>query len=119
MENIIGKRIKEIRLSLGYSQQQFADHIKISKPMISYIESGKKTPSRETVSKIANISNISSDYIMGLSNDKQPDAIPLSEVQLDLKYYIDKIEKFDDETKDFAIKKIKALISALDLEIYK
>ena len=43
MENIIGKRIKEIRLSLGYSQQQFADHIKISKPMISYIESGKKT----------------------------------------------------------------------------
>ena len=26
MENIIGKRIKEIRLSLGYSQQQFASH---------------------------------------------------------------------------------------------
>ena len=75
MENIIGKRIKEIRLSLGYSQQQFADHIKISKPMISYIESGKRPP-LETVSKIANISNISSDYIMGLSNDKQPDAIP-------------------------------------------
>ena len=42
MENIIGKRIKEIRLSLGYSQQQFADRIKISKPMISYIESGKR-----------------------------------------------------------------------------
>ena len=51
MENIIGKRIKEIRMSLGYTQQQFADSVDISKPMVSYIESGKKTPSRETVSK--------------------------------------------------------------------
>ena len=47
MENIIGKRIKEIRMSLGYTQQQFADSVDISKPMVSYIESGKKTPSRK------------------------------------------------------------------------
>ena len=42
MENIIGKRIKEIRMSLGYTQQQFADSVDISKPMVSYIESGKR-----------------------------------------------------------------------------
>ena len=41
MENIIGKELKRC-LSLGYSQQQFADRIKIGKPMISYIESGKR-----------------------------------------------------------------------------
>ena len=42
MENIIGKRIKEIRMSLGYTRQQFADSVDISKPMVSYIESGKR-----------------------------------------------------------------------------
>ncbi|AJQ59274.1 helix-turn-helix transcriptional regulator [Bacillus cereus] len=116
MENIIGKRIKEIRMSLGYTQQQFADSVDISKPMVSYIESGKKTPSRETVSKISNLANISTDYIMGLSDNKTSEEPSASDVMLELKYYIDRVETFDDETKEFAIKKIKALISGLDIE---
>ncbi|MEM5609234.1 helix-turn-helix transcriptional regulator [Bacillus toyonensis] len=105
MENIIGKRIKEIRMSLGYTQQQFADSVDISKPMVSYIESGKKTPSRETVSKISNLANISTDYIMGLSDNKNNEEPSVSDVMLELKYYIDRVETFDDETKEFAIKR--------------
>ncbi|MGE6548091.1 helix-turn-helix domain-containing protein [Bacillus mycoides] len=116
MENIIGKRIKEIRMSLGYTQQQFADSVDISKPMVSYIESGKKTPSRETVSKISSLANISTDYIMGLSYSKSNEDPSNSDVMLELKHYIDRVENFDEETKEFAIKKIKALISGLDIE---
>ncbi|EJS63467.1 helix-turn-helix domain-containing protein [Bacillus cereus] len=116
MENIIGKRIKEIRMSLGYTQQQFADSVDISKPMVSYIESGKKTPSRETVSKISNLANVSTDYIVGLSDNKNNEESSTSDVMLELKHYIDRMESFDEDTKEFAIKKIKALISGLDIE---
>lgn len=116
MMNVIGQRIKEIRLSLGYNQQKFADCIEVSKSMVSYLESGKKTPSRETVSKISNLANVPSDYIMGLSDINRVETAESSDVMLELEHYLNKVEKFDEETKEFAIKKIKALISGLDLE---
>ncbi|PFN11866.1 helix-turn-helix domain-containing protein [Bacillus cereus] len=115
-ENIIGIRVKEIRNSFGYSQQTFADALDISKGMVSLIESGKKKPSRETVSKISNLTNISTDYIIGLSDNKTNEDSSSSDVMLELKHYIDRMESFDDETKEFAIKKIKLLISGLDIE---
>ena len=104
MENIIGKRIKEIRMSLGYTQQQFADSVDISKPMVSYIESGKRLHLGNRF-KISNLANISTDYIMGLSDNKTSEEPSASDVMLELKYYIDRVETFDDETKEFAIKR--------------
>lgn len=101
----IGSRVKQIRLSLGMSQQVFADNINISKPMVSFIESDKKTPSRGTVTKIAELGNTTTDYILGSS----------SELLLELQPYLSKLETFDDETKQFAIKKIKQLIGGLDI----
>ncbi|PFM11660.1 transcriptional regulator [Bacillus cereus] len=116
VENIIGIRVKEIRNSLAMSQQSFADAIEVSKGMISLIESGKKKPSRETVSKISNLANVSTDYIIGLSDNKNNEESSTSDVMLELKHYINRMESFDEETKEFAIKKIKALISGLDIE---
>lgn len=115
-ENIIGIRVKEIRNSFGYSQQTFADALDISKGMVSLIESGKKKPSRETVSKISSLVNISTDYIMGLSDNKNNEESSASDVMLELKHYIDRMESFDEDTKEFAIKKIKKFISRLDIE---
>ena len=50
MENNWEKNQRDKNVARLYAQQ-FADSVDISKPMVSYIESGKKTPSRETVSK--------------------------------------------------------------------
>lgn len=101
----IGLRVKQIRLNLGMSQQVFADNVGISKPMVSFIESDSKTPSRETVTKIAKLGNTTTDYILGSSNQL------ISELQP----YLSKLETFDDETRQFAIKKIKKLIDGLDI----
>lgn len=67
-------------------------NVDISKPMVSYIESGKKTPSRETVSKISNLANVSTDYIMGLSDNKNNEESSASDVMLELKHYINRME---------------------------
>lgn len=101
----IGFRVKQIRLNLGMSQQTFADNIGISKPMVSFIESDSKTPSRETVTKIAKLGNTTTDYIIGSS----------SELISELQPYLSKLETFDDETRELAIKKIKQLIDGLDI----
>ena len=53
---------------------------------------------------------------MGLSDNKTSEEPSASDVMLELKYYMNRVETFDDETKEFAIKKIKALISGLDIE---
>ncbi|MCU5510255.1 helix-turn-helix domain-containing protein [Bacillus cereus] len=103
----IGSRVKQIRLTLGMSQQTFADSIGISKPMVSFIESDSKTPSRETVTKIAKLGNTTTDYIIGSGSS--------SELISELQPYLSKLETFDDETRKFAIKKIKQLINGLDI----
>ena len=109
--NVIGQRIKEIRLSLGYNQQKFADCIEVSKSMVSYLESGKKTPSRETVSKIASISNVTSDYIMGLSDHKKLDGNQSSEVKRELDDMISRIEKLDEDKQKLILNMIKGAVN--------
>lgn len=52
---IIGKRIKEIRLEKCLSQEKLAEMCNISVPHISRIESGKKHPSLECLVKLGDI----------------------------------------------------------------
>lgn len=114
MENIIGIRVKEIRNSLAMSQQSFADAIEVSKGMVSLIESGKKKPSRETVSKISNLGNVSADYVMGLSNYKNLDESQSSEVKSELHDMISKIEKLDEDKQKLILSMIKGAVNSLD-----
>lgn len=112
--NIIGIRVKEIRISLGYSQQTFADALEISKGMVSLIESGKKKPSRTTVTKISGIGNVSADYVMGLSDYKNLDLNQSSKVKIELKDMINKIEKLDEDKQKLILNMIKGAVNSLD-----
>ncbi|MDM5270485.1 helix-turn-helix domain-containing protein [Bacillus wiedmannii] len=114
IENIIGIRVKEIRNRLAMSQQSFADAIEVSKGMVSLIESGKKKPSRETVSKISNLGNVSADYVMGLSNYKNLDESQSSEVKTELHDMISKIEKLDEDKQKLILSMIKGAVNSLD-----
>ncbi|MBG9830016.1 helix-turn-helix transcriptional regulator [Bacillus wiedmannii] len=70
MTETIGSRIKEVRNSLKMKQLELADAVGVNYTMISLYESNKREPSRETVENIARVTNVSADYIMGLSNHK-------------------------------------------------
>lgn len=113
-ENLIGIRVKEIRSSLAMSQQTFADAIEISKGMVSLIESGKKKPSRDTVTKIANLGNVSTDYVIGVSDYKNLDESKSSEVKIELHDMISKIEKLDEDKQKLILNMIKGAVNGLD-----
>ncbi len=61
MDNIkvlLGKKIKELRKARKYTQEQLAEKVGIGTPNISYFETGKFSPSIETLQKIAQVLNV-------------------------------------------------------------
>ena len=69
----IGKNIKSIRKSCPFhTQELFAERINISTETVSNIERGSVMISTPTLLRIAQSCNISSDFILGLSDDPSP-----------------------------------------------
>lgn len=57
--------LKELREKKGITQQQLADTLNLSKNAISHYEKGINMPNLDTVQKIADIFDISVDYLLG------------------------------------------------------
>ena len=54
-KKLLGKRIKELRKSKGYTQDFFVELVDIRTANISNIETGKSSPTPENLLKIANV----------------------------------------------------------------
>ncbi|AGA69225.1 putative transcriptional regulator [Desulfitobacterium dichloroeliminans LMG P-21439] len=60
----IGKRIQQYREAKGYTQESFAEIVKLTPNYLSAIERGVKTPSVETLIEIINSLDVSADDIL-------------------------------------------------------
>src|SRR4030043_1525945 len=69
----LGQRIKQIRESLGLSQQALAEKLGVSRPSISQIENGERKGCAEEPKKLAGIFNLSVDAL--LEPDKEPQIV--------------------------------------------
>ena len=49
----LGNRIKKLRKSLGYTQEELAEKINISRTHMGHIEQGRKSPSIKIMEKLA------------------------------------------------------------------
>lgn len=58
IKELLGKKIRELRKARKYTQEQLAEKIDIGTPNISYFETGKYSPSIETLEKIAKALNV-------------------------------------------------------------
>ena len=67
-EQVFGKRLKELRKEHGYTIEQFADMVGISKSTLGYYENDKRMPDIEILARIANVLNVSADYLIGRTN---------------------------------------------------
>lgn len=61
---LLGNRIRAAREKKGITQEELADRINISPSHISVIERGVKTARIDTVVRIANELDVSSDYLL-------------------------------------------------------
>ena len=65
---VFGKRLKELRKANGYTIEQFADMVGISKSTLGYYENDKRMPDIEILARIANVLNVNADYFIGRTN---------------------------------------------------
>ena len=64
-----GNRIKQLRESLGLSQEELASVAGISQRQISYYENGKNKPTAEIINRLSNALNTTSDYLLGMTDN--------------------------------------------------
>lgn len=67
--NILGKRIRELRIKKGLTQQRLAEMLNTTKGTISNYETGYSTPDYETLQKLADIFNVTTDYLFGRTDE--------------------------------------------------
>ncbi len=87
-------RLKEARELRGYkSQQSFADAFGVKQPTVGNWEAGKRRPPMDTIKRLSRFLDVSVDYLLGLTDEKEG---PLAEIG---------VEALDDEL----ITRVKAL----------
>ncbi len=67
---ILSIRIKELRKERKWSQKELGEKVDVSESFISKVESGKKQPSREVTAKIAETFNVTTDFLLGRSDEE-------------------------------------------------
>ena len=68
MISVIGERLAEVRKDHGDTQQSLADKLNVTKFTVSNWEQEKSEPYHEVLVRICKLYNVSSDYLLGLSN---------------------------------------------------
>lgn len=72
----IADRLKDLRKNAGYSQEQLAEMLEISRQAVSKWESAQGYPDIENVIRLSQIYHVSTDYILlGSKNEASPDDV--------------------------------------------
>lgn len=65
------ERLRECRIKRGIQQDEMARLLKTNTSTMSRIENGKKQPDPEMIIMMAELFNVSTDYLLGLVEDPQ------------------------------------------------
>lgn len=87
---LLRERLKDLRDELQLDQKEMGKILNLTPSAYGYYEQGRNEPSLETLAKIARIFDVSTDYLLGLSNTREnpvyysvSDEITLSSAELD------------------------------------
>ena len=78
---MFNKRLREMRIKRGYTQQRLADILNIALRSYQCYETGTRTPNYNLLILIADTLNVSLDYLLGRDEFMKAHAIPFDEYQ--------------------------------------
>lgn len=67
-----GKRIRMLRQEAGLTQTELGKFVGVGQPAIIAYERGTSTPPRERLVTMAELFDVSLDYLLGVSDERQP-----------------------------------------------
>lgn len=90
--NNLGNRLKELRKENKYTQEDVAKKLGLTKSAYGYYEQEKTVPDAHTLSKLSNIFDVTTDYILGRTNNPKLTKKDEKSIQRDLKQIIDDLK---------------------------
>ncbi len=75
-------RLKELRLEKGLLQSDIAKIIGKKDRIVGFYESGERDPSTETLSILADFFEVSTDYLLGKTDIRNPQKIELNDIDI-------------------------------------
>lgn len=77
IKSLLGKKIKEIRLQKGLTQEELSEQVNISQRALSGIETGMNFLTAETLDKIVSVLNVGYDELFFVEHLKSTDDLVL------------------------------------------
>jgi transcriptional regulator with XRE-family HTH domain len=68
---VLGERIKKLRKQRKITQEELGKKVNVTKVSISGYENGNRTPDTETLQKIADYFGVTTDYLLGRTDEKE------------------------------------------------
>lgn len=68
---MFGDRLKEVRTQAGLSQKSLAEQLYVTQQSVWKWEMNTSSPNPETIAKIAEIFDVSTDYLLGRTDQKE------------------------------------------------
>ncbi len=67
---IFSERLKQLKIDTDTKQEVLARHLNVGVSTVSMYETGQREPSFDILINIAKYFNVSTDYLLGLKNEK-------------------------------------------------
>ncbi|HFV2627353.1 TPA: helix-turn-helix domain-containing protein [Streptococcus agalactiae] len=82
---MLPEKLKTLRTEAGLTQKELAKIIQTSQQNIAYWEKGSRNPKHKSIEKLANVFNVSTDYLLGNTDLKNPNDLDIEKVKQNLK----------------------------------
>lgn len=109
-ETMYGERIRELRLKNGWTQDKFSEHVNLKKSTISDIENNKKSPGRKAIDRMADLFGVTTDYLMGKSDDPELNEELFSE----FKKVMDRLDKLSPDQQQLVLQNMQDMTKRLE-----
>lgn len=80
----MGERLKKLRVEKNLTQKQIAERIGLAVSAVSSYESGYRYPSYDVLMKLAEIFHVSTDYLLGITNNRNIDVTGLDDHEIEI-----------------------------------
>ena len=71
MNELLPKRLRELRKENKYTQEEMAKKLGVTTSAYGFYEQGRIVPDTLKILELANMFNVTTDYLLGLSEDKK------------------------------------------------
>lgn len=82
MLNTFGENLRSLRTARGMTQKELGDRVGLSKAVVSKYENGLGYPTLDMVMTLAAFFGVTTDFLLGMQNQKTADVSGLTDWQL-------------------------------------